>query len=118
MATNFVQPGEVLEFTAPTGGVVAGTALKIGTMIVVPMFSAAQTLKFQAAVCGVYTLAKATGTAWTEGINVYFDTATGNFVTAQSATASRAGWAVGAAASGDATALVKLNNIGAAVNVA
>ena len=118
MSRTFVQTGDVLTLTAPSGGVVAGTALKIGSLVVVPRTTAAQTLPFDGDVAGVHTLAKATGTAWTEGQTLYFDTANNNFVTAQSLTASRAGQAAAAAASGDATGLVRLINIGAAVNVA
>jgi predicted RecA/RadA family phage recombinase len=118
MSRTFTQPGDVLTLTAPTGGVVAGTAIKIGSLVVVPRETAAQTLPFACDVAGVHTLAKATGTAWTEGATLYFDTANNNFVTAQSATASRAGHAVAAAASGDATGSVRLVNIGAVVNVA
>jgi predicted RecA/RadA family phage recombinase len=118
MATNYIQPGDVLTLTAPSGGVTAGAAVKIGSLIVVPTSSAAQTLPFEGALSGVFTLAKATGTAWTVGATLYFDTANANFVTAQSATACRAGHAVAAAASGDATGQVRLLNIGAVVNVA
>lgn len=118
MATKFIQTGDVVTLTAPSGGVVAGTPLKIGSLVVVPRTTAAQTVQFDADVTGVHTLPKATGTAWTEGATLYFDTANSNFVTAQSATACRAGHAIAAAASGDTTGVVRLANIGAVVNVA
>lgn len=118
MATNYIQPGSTLTFIAPTGGVTAGVAVKIGSLVVVPVTTTAQTLPFEGMVDGVHTLAKATGTAWTVGATLYFDTAGPNFVTAQSATACRAGHCTEAAASGDATGVVRLLNIGAVVNVA
>lgn len=118
MSTKFIQTGDVVTLTAPSGGVTSGVAVKIGSLVVVPRTTAAQTVAFDADVTGVHTLAKATGTAWTEGATLYFDTANSNFVTAQSATASRAGHAVAAAASGDTTGTVRLTNIGAVVNVA
>lgn len=118
MATNFIQPGCTMTFIAPTGGVTSGVAVLIGGLVVVPNTTAAQTVAFEGTVEGVYTLAKATGTAWTAWQVLYFDSANSNFVTAQSATARRAGVATAAAASGDATGSVKLLNIGAAVNVA
>jgi predicted RecA/RadA family phage recombinase len=118
MSRTFIQPGDVIQLTAPSGGVTAGTALKIGSLIVVPRTTVAQTLPFDADLAGVHTLAKATGTAWTEGATLYFDTANNNFVTAQSATACRAGHAAAAAALGDTTGSVRLLNIGAVVNVA
>jgi predicted RecA/RadA family phage recombinase len=118
MATTFIQEGCVLEFAAPTGGVVSGTPLLIGSLVVIPLVTAAQTIRFNAAEAGVFTVPKATGAAWTEGQILYFDSTAGNFATAQSATARRAGVAIVAAASGDTTGIVKLKNIGAAVNVA
>ncbi len=117
MANTFIQEGCVLEFAAPTGGVVSGTPLLIGGLIVVPLVTAAQTVRFNCAAAGVFTAPKATGVAWTEGQILYWDSTAGNFATAQSATARRAGFAVVAAASGDTTGIVRLNNVGAAVNV-
>lgn len=118
MANNFIQPGLVLDLTAPTGGVVKGVAILIGALVVVPTDTVAQTLPFEGHTEGVFTLAKATGNAWTEGQVLYFDSTAGNFAVAASATARRAGFAVAAAASGDTSGKVRLNNIGAAVNVA
>lgn len=115
----FVQPGRVLDnFIAPTGGVTKDVAVLIQNVVVVPLATVAQTLTFTGAVEGVFTLAKAAGNAWAVGQNLYWDTANNNWVVAQSATARRAGIAAAAAASGDTTGAVKLNNIGAAVNVA
>jgi len=118
MAGNFVQEGCVIELAAPTGGVVGGTAILVGSLVLIPMVTAAQTVRTTFARAGVFTVAKATGVAWTEGQILYFDSAAGNFATAASATARRAGFATLAAASGDTTGTVLLNNIGAAVNVA
>lgn len=114
---NFVKPGYNVTFTAPAGGVVSGNPYLIGSMVVVATTTVAATLPFEGKVSGVFTLPKATGTAWTEGQALYFDSANNNFVTAQSLTARRAGNAVAAAASGDTTGLVRLFNIGAPVNV-
>jgi len=118
MATNFIQPGDVLDLTAPSGGVTAGVAVLIGSLVVVPTATVAQTLQFEGQITGVFTLAKATGATWSEGQVLYFDSSAGNFATAQSATARRAGVAVAAAASGDTTGKLRLNNINAAANVA
>lgn len=118
MATNSVEHGQVQEFTAPTGGVVSGTPVLIGSLVVIPLVTAAQTVRFNAALVGTWTVPKASGVAWTEGQVLYWDSTAGNFATAQSATARRAGSAMVAAASGDATGIVRLQNISAAVNVA
>ena len=118
MATGYTQPGDVLEFIAPTGGVTNGVGVLVQGQVVVPLATVAQTLPFLGRTTGVWTMAKATGNAWAVGQNLYWDTANNNWVVAQSATARRAGVAAVAAASNDTTGSVKLNNIGAAVNVA
>ena len=119
MTMTFIQRGLVLDnFIAPTGGVIKDAMVLIGNMVVVPIATTAQTLPFSAHTEGVFTTVKATGAAWAIGQVLYWDTANSNWVTAQSATARRAGFAAAAALTGDVVGTVKLNNIGAAVNVA
>lgn len=117
MSGTFLQPGDILDLTSPTGGVVAGVAVLVGGLVVIPTATVAQTLPFEGRVTGVHTCAKTAGATWSEGQTLYFDSAAGSFATAQSATARRAAIAVAAAASGDTTGKLKLNNIGAPVNV-
>lgn len=118
MPTNYVEPGNVQEFTAPSGGVTSGVPVLIGTLVVIPEVTVAVGARFNGALGGTWTVPKATGAAWTEGQVLYFDSTAGNFATAQSATARRAGTAMAAAASGDTTGVVRLLNLSAAVNVA
>lgn len=73
MATNFVKEGDILTFTAPTGGVVSGTAYLIGGILCVAMATVAETLEFEGRVAGVFTLPKANSQAWTEGQKIYWD---------------------------------------------
>lgn len=115
---NFLNPGDVQNFTAPGGGVVSGTALLISSLVVVPQVTAAAGVQFAGALTGVFVLAKTAGATWSEGQVLYFDSATSSFTTAQSATARRAGAAVLAALSGDVVGQVRLANISAVVNVA
>lgn len=110
MATNFLQPGEVMSFTAPTGGVTKGVPVLIGALLVVPTDTVAQTLQFQGQCYGVWTLPKATGEAWTEGALLYWDNTNGEFTTTATANA-RAGVAAAAAASADTTGSVRLDGI-------
>lgn len=110
MARNFVQPGNVVTLTAPTGGVVAGTVYLIGTLLVVAQNTVAQTLPFEGMVIGVFTLPKATGQAWTEGAKVYWDNTAKNFTTTSTSN-TLAGVAVAAAASGDTTGSVRLDGV-------
>lgn len=72
-ATNYVQEGDTLTLTAPSGGVVAGTGYLIGGQFVVALNTVAQTLPFAAAVEGVFVLPKTSAQAWTEGMRVYWD---------------------------------------------
>jgi len=76
---NYVQAGETLTLTAPTGGVVAGTGYKIGGLFVVAVADVAQTLPFEGKRTGVFTLPKVDGgsSAWTEGVALYWDASAG-----------------------------------------
>jgi predicted RecA/RadA family phage recombinase len=108
MATNSRNTGDQMTFTAPTGGVVSGTAYLIGGLLVVANITAAQTLPFTGGTRGVYSLPKATGAAWTEGQVLYWDD-TAKKITGTSSGNTKVGCAAAAAASGDTTGLVRLN---------
>jgi predicted RecA/RadA family phage recombinase len=70
---TYVEPGEVLEFTAPSGGVVSGAPVLIGSLLVVPAADVAQTLPFEGAMRGVFDLPKATDDAFAAGAKAYWD---------------------------------------------
>ncbi len=61
MATNYVQDGDVLQLTAPTGGVVSGGIYAIGTLVVVAISDAKAGEKFSAKTNGVWSV-ETTGT--------------------------------------------------------
>lgn len=110
---NAIVSGDVLTLTAPAGGVVSGTPVKIGQIIVVPQATVAQTLPFAGATRGVFSgVAKATGTAWAEGDLLYWNNSNLNF-TKTSTGAILAGVAASAAGSADATGTVYLLGIAA-----
>lgn len=113
MASNYIGPGNLREYIAPTGGVTNGVGVLVQGEVVIPTSTVAQTLPFQGHNEGVWTMAKATGAAWAAGQTLYWDTANNNWVTAQSATARRAGKAHAPALSADTTGQVQLMNIGA-----
>lgn len=104
---NYKQPGDVVNLTAPSGGVTSGLGYQIGQLFVVATVDAAVGETFAGNVTGVCELVKNTGEAWTEGALVYWDdtaknvttTATGNLLI---------GVAVEAAASADAVGEVLL----------
>lgn len=78
---TFEQPGDVLTFIAPTGGVTAGTGVKIGDLLVIPTITAAQTLPFTGVIRGVVDHDKLDAQAWTEGQQVNWDDTNKRFTT-------------------------------------
>jgi len=73
MASNFLKPGNVNTFTAPTGGVTNGVPVLIGGVFVVPLDTVAAGLSFEGRSDGVWNLTKNTGETWVEGDGVYWD---------------------------------------------
>lgn len=112
---NFKQIGETMTFTAPSGGVVSGKAYLIGAILVVAANAVAQTLPFPGAAEGVFTLDKATGTAWTEGELLYWDD-TAKKITTVATGNTRVGVAVAAALSAATTGDVRLSGAPAPVH--
>lgn len=107
---NFVQIGENLTLTAPSGGVVAGLGYLIGSLFVVATTTVAETLPFVGRVIGVVTLVKATGQAWTEGVKIYWDNSA-HKATTTSGGNTLIGVATEAAASADTTGNVRLDGV-------
>lgn len=107
---NYVQEGEVLEFTAPSGGVTSGTGVLIGSILVIPTVTAAQTVKFNGLACGVVTHAKTSAQAWTEGVKIYWDDAL-KVMTTTSGGNTLVGVAAAAAANPSATGKVRLDGV-------
>lgn len=76
---NYGKSGEVVTLTAPNGGVVSGTAYKIGSIVVVATASVAEGLPFEAQIKGVVNLPKPPSEAWEENDKLYFDESEGVF---------------------------------------
>ena len=68
---NYSQKGEILDLTAPSGGVVSGAAYKIGALICVATVTAAEGEKFAALTEGVVSLPVGSDTP-AEGGKAYF----------------------------------------------
>lgn len=112
MANNFLQPGRLDTFTAPTGGVTTGIPVLIGTMFVVPLVTALAGATFTGEVVGVWNLVKNTGETWLEGQAVYFDVANARMTN----DSTSGGLPIGcvnapAAASADVLGAVRLNGV-------
>jgi predicted RecA/RadA family phage recombinase len=99
---NFLQPGETVELTAPSGGVVSGGAYLIGGLFGVAVFSAAEAEKFNLVRKGVFTFDKTTSQEYAEGDPLYFNPATGK-LTNVAGSLRRVAIATAAAASADTT---------------
>lgn len=117
MAKNKVQEGDVIDFTAPFGNVLAGMLLTNDRMIGVALHdqpTAGQPV--QCAMTGVWEVAKASAAvAYTKGVLVYANASGQASETAAAGAHKLAGAAIAAAGVGVTTVLVRLN--GAALNV-
>jgi predicted RecA/RadA family phage recombinase len=75
MASNYKHPGDVLDLTAPAGGVESGMGYVIGDVFVVATADADAAAEFQGQVTGVWELPKTSAQAWTEGQPIAWDAA-------------------------------------------
>lgn len=112
---NYHGPGDVQAFTAPAGGVVAGTCYIIGTTPVVASETKAAGETFQGMTVGEFDLAKAAAVTPAAGGNAYLIAASSTVTTA-----SAGNWLIGffsrAALAGDDTTRVTLRGKPAAVS--
>lgn len=107
---NFVQKGDALDLTAPSGGVTAGVPVKINNLIVVPATDADEDDTFAGYVKGVFDIAAegaTSGQAFAEGETVYWD-ATNKQATVTSTDNTAMGYAVAAKATADTSVRVML----------
>lgn len=107
---TFYAPGKVMEFTAPAGGVTAGTGVKIGSLLVIALVTAAENVKFNGVAEGIVEVAKVSTEEWTEGQQVNWDDSAKNF-TEVTTGKYKAGIAAKAAANPSATGYVRLNGV-------
>jgi predicted RecA/RadA family phage recombinase len=104
--TNYVQEGKSVTVPAPSGGVVSGDLVVIGSLIGVAAATAAQTVDVALAVEGVFTLPAASADEIAVGDLLYYDS-TGPEVTKVEGTSSRP--IVGVAVSAKAAAATSVN---------
>lgn len=70
---NFLQEGDTLEFTAPSGGVTSGSGVKIGDTFGVAQVTVAQGVTFNMRIKGVVLLPKAGTITPAQGVKLYWD---------------------------------------------
>ncbi len=105
---NYVREGKIYPY-AHTAAVVSGQCILIGKLVGVACADyAANTTGQYEIKPEVYTLPKATGQAWTDGCQLYWDDTNKVFTTTVGSN-TPAGKAMAPAASGDATGAVKIN---------
>ena len=104
---NFIQPGDVLTVTAPTGGVVSGEMVVINKLLGVAAFDAAENNEVEVAVAGVFEVPKKSTDTQAVGALLYWDSANGEMTTTASGN-TKAGYAVEAAGSGATLVKIRL----------
>jgi predicted RecA/RadA family phage recombinase len=106
---NYVQSAMSFDFVAPVGGVVSGTPVLLGSLLVIPVGDAAVGEKFAGMLEGIYTLAAATADTPAQGTLAYWDD-TAKEVTTDDDTGNNplCGWFVEAKSAGVTSAKVKL----------
>jgi len=105
---NFLQPGESLTLTAPYT-VTSGSGMLVGSIFGVASVDVAVGVDSEIVMEGVFTLAKVSAQAWTQGQLIYWDD-TAKLCTTVVATNKLIGTATAIAANPTSTGNVRLNN--------
>lgn len=105
---NFVQPGGIIEITAPVGGVTSGDPVQIGAGILgIGALDALVTESVNIQVEGVFDLDKVSAQAWAEGDPIYWDATAEKFTNVKGGIF--AGYAVAVAANPSSTGRLRLS---------
>ena len=76
---NYLQPGNIIEITAPSGGVVSGAPVVVNQMIGIAAKTEAAGVAVNIQITGVFTVNKVSAQAWAEGSPIYWDEAASLF---------------------------------------
>lgn len=107
MTTKFVQPGEVIDYTAGANKT-SGQPVLIGTRLGVCLADIDNGSTGPVAMSGVYTVTKLTTDVVTQGAALYWDNTNSRLTTTASGN-TYAGYAFAAAGNGVTTVNIKLN---------
>lgn len=107
MTTKFVQPGEVIDYTAGAN-IASGQVVLMGVRIGVALAAIANGATGSVQVTGVFTIAKLSTDVVAQGAALYWDNANSRLTTT-SAGNTLAGFATAASGSGTATVNIKIN---------
>lgn len=86
MAKKYIQPGEVITFTAGAN-LVSGQPVVIGEMVGIVQNDVLNGAQGEAAIVGVWEVVKAAGATWTKGQKLFWDKTNLNFTPTASADA-------------------------------
>lgn len=103
---NYIQPGRTVTVAAPSGGVVSGQPVLIGSLFGVCATTQAETLDVEIDTEGVFELTKLTTDVVTVGAKLYWDSANSR-LTITPGTGSKPLVGVAAAAAGNGATLVR-----------
>ncbi len=104
---NFIQPAENITLAAPYN-VSSGDGLLVGSVFGVASNDALSGADVETVVTGVFSLAKVSAQAWTQGALIYWDNAAKNCTTVLTGN-KLIGVAAAAAVNPSSTGLVRLN---------
>lgn len=110
---NYLQPGNTITATAPTGGLSSGEGAVVGAIFGVAAFDAAQGDPVELVTSGVFELPKSAGVI-AEGARVWWDDSGKTVENASATGLFPIGTCIGGAADGDATCTVRLDGIAVA----
>ena len=109
MATNYVQAGKVLDFSAPYDRT-TGQGFQVGSIFAVALGTALSTVAIRGQIDGVWTLAKTSAQAWTVGQKLFWDN-TNKRLDSDSTVGMLVGVAQAVAANPSSTGNVRLNGV-------
>jgi predicted RecA/RadA family phage recombinase len=112
---NYIQPGDVVDLPAPTGGAVSGVAYLIGALLCIAMKDGAQTVVTPFLTRGVVDLPKAASVTPAVGAKAFWNSSAKTVTGTSAAGLYEIGTFTEAPASGDATVNVRLNGVGLTV---
>ncbi|MEO1987439.1 MAG: DUF2190 family protein [Martelella sp.] len=104
---NFIQSGNIVDLTAPAGGLASGQAHLFGALFGIATTAAAEGQRLAVSLEGVFALPKAAGESLAEGEAAYWD---GAAITAESAGNTLVGHAVETAQAAATTVYVRIKN--------
>lgn len=108
MAKNYIQEGDVLDYTAGGTAIAAGAIALMGKRIGVVLADIAASATGAVSVTGVWTVAKLSTDVVAQGDLLYWDAANSRLTTTVGAN-TLAGYAAAAAGNGVATVNIKIN---------